>query len=222
MIAGLGRRRAGRAGRRRRRRAAPPRSTVEARRSARSVRAAPAAGRAQLRPAARRRARPSRPATSTASRRSARSRAAAARRSRSSASAARRAEGGGQRLGVLGRDQQAVDAVLDHLGDAAGAGGDDRHPVGHRLQQRHRQPLRARGHHEDLGARAAARPSPPAPSQPAHSSPRLAGDQLGAARPAARPGPASVTRRPGSRAAPSASASSSTSPPLAGLAKPPR
>ena len=42
----------------------------------------------------------------------------------------------GQRLGVVGRDQQAGLAVLDHLGDAADIGRDDRARQGHRLEDR--------------------------------------------------------------------------------------
>ena len=41
----------------------------------------------------------------------------------------------GERLRVLGRDQQAVDLVLDQLGDAGDGGGDDRRAGGHRLDE---------------------------------------------------------------------------------------
>ena len=41
---------------------------------------------------------------------------------------------GGQRLGVVGRDEQPGPPVLDHLGDAADVRGDDGPRQGHRLE----------------------------------------------------------------------------------------
>ncbi len=66
--------------------------------------------------------------------------------------AQQRADRGGERRGVAGRDEHATDGRADDLGERAGVARDERHAGGHGLHGRHPESLEARRHHLHRGA----------------------------------------------------------------------